>query len=111
MDVVRRALRISRPERNSNEEVRRKADIKGTLFQDIERSQLIWYDHFQRMDDERMSKTARQWVPLYRQMLGKLRNPEKKRYIKSHDYTRSPGRNEEGSVEWMLGIGQRRKML
>lgn len=36
---VRRSLRISKCDTNSNEEVRRKMDIERTFFQDIERNQ------------------------------------------------------------------------
>ena len=39
MDVHQRSLRISRQDRISNEEIRKKMGIEGTLFQDIERNQ------------------------------------------------------------------------
>jgi hypothetical protein len=49
MDALRRSMRISRMDKIRNEEIRLRMGIEGTIINDIERKQLNWYGHVQRM--------------------------------------------------------------
>jgi len=56
IDAMRRSMRILRRDGVRNKIVRKQMGIEGTIFQDIESKQLVWYGHVQRMADTRLPK-------------------------------------------------------
>lgn len=70
MDAMRRSLRISRMDKIRNENIKQKMGIEGTIVQDIEQKQLIWYGHINLMDDKRLPK-AMEWQPQERKKRGR----------------------------------------
>ena len=109
MYVLLRSLRIFRQDRISNEEIRRKIGSEGTLFQDIERNQLIQYGHIQRIEDERLSKkVVMEWVTPYHQNR-RMRKSWKEGILRaaiclSAQDLRVGMWNDR--INWMIGIGQ-----
>jgi hypothetical protein len=63
MDAFRRSMRISRMDKIRNEEVRLGMGIEGTIINDIERKQLTWYGHVQRMEEKVLPWKVLQWIP------------------------------------------------
>lgn len=58
MDGIRRVMRISRLNRMRNNMRKQQMDITGTIMNDIERKQLIWYGYVQRINESRLPKQA-----------------------------------------------------
>lgn len=56
MDVVRTSARISRRNTMRNEEVTIRVNMEGSIIDNVERKQLIWYGHVERMNDIRLQK-------------------------------------------------------
>lgn len=75
MDVLRRSLGVSRLQKIRNEEIRRLMGVDGTLYEDIEAKQLIWYGHLQRMDEQRLPKKVFEWIPAQRRKRGRPKKP------------------------------------
>lgn len=109
MDAYRRTLGISRRDRVRNEEIQQRIGIEGSLATDIERQQLMWYGHVQRMDDTRLPKQIMQWIPQHRRKRGR----PKKTWNEGVTRAMSARNLSEGQWNdrktWKLGIGQRRK--
>jgi len=42
--------------RNKNEEVKHRMGIECSIIDDVERKQIVWYKHVQRMDGKRLLK-------------------------------------------------------
>lgn len=109
MDAIRRSMRISRKERVRNDEIRRRMGVEGTVVQDIERQQLRWYGHVQRMPEERIPKQTLIWIPAEKRRRGR----PKKSWIEGIKKAMSERNLAEGQwdnrQEWKSGIGQRRK--
>jgi len=53
MDALRRSARISKLDRKTNDYIRGKMDAQDMILDDINRKQLIWYGHVERMDPTR----------------------------------------------------------
>lgn len=114
MDVFRRTLGISRKDRVRNEDIRQQMGVEGSLTTDIERKQLIWYEHVQscsNMDEARLSKRVMQWIPRKRRKRGRPKRTWKEginKVMSAKELRESQWNNRD---EWKLGIGQRRRML
>ena len=63
MDYLRRSCRISRFDRVTNAEIRRRTNRIHTTSERIETRQLIWFGHMQRMADSRWPKKAFTYNP------------------------------------------------
>ena len=63
MDALRRSSRISRKDRIRNITIRQQIGLEETIIKEIEQNQLTWYDHVQRMAEERLPKIALKWMP------------------------------------------------
>ena len=50
MAALRRSARISKLDRKTNECIREKMDARDTILGDINRKELIWYGHVERMN-------------------------------------------------------------
>ena len=109
MDAIRRAMRISRRDKIRNEDIRQQMGIEGTIVNDIEQKQLIWYGHVQRMHNERIPKQVIHCIPPGKRKRGR---PKKtwmegiRRSMSEKNLTEDQWENRTG---WKLGIGQRRR--
>jgi len=63
MDGLRRSSRISRKDRIRNVTIRQQIGLEETIIKENEQNQLTWYDHVQRMAEERLPKIALKWMP------------------------------------------------
>ncbi|XP_045463869.1 uncharacterized protein LOC123673432 [Harmonia axyridis] len=71
MDVFRRSVRVSRRDRVRNEDIRRRMGVDGSLTTDIERKQLVWYGHVQRMNVDRLPRMTMHWISPNRRKRGR----------------------------------------
>ncbi|XP_045477899.1 uncharacterized protein LOC123683046 [Harmonia axyridis] len=111
MDILRRSLGVSRLQKIRNEEIRRLMGVDGTLYEDIEAKQLIWYGHLQRMDEQRLPKKVFEWVPAQRRKRGRPKKTWNEGVIKamsSRDLRQGQWNDRKG---WRKGIGQRQTTL
>ena len=63
MDALRKSSRISRKDRIRNVTIRQQIGLEETIIKEIEKNQLTWYGHVQRMAEERLHKIALKWMP------------------------------------------------
>jgi hypothetical protein len=109
MDALRRSSRISRKYKIRNVTIRQPIGLEETIIKEIERSQLTWHGHVQRMAEGRLPKIALKWMPKQR----RARERPKKNWMEGIKKAMN-GRNlKEGQWEdrehWSLDVGQRRK--
>lgn len=109
MDALRRAARISRRDRIRNEEVKRRMGIEGTIIQDIEQKQLVWYGHIKRMNNNRLPKRIMDWFPNRKRKRGRPRKSWSEGIRKAMSVRNLNEEDCEDRRGWKLGIGQRRK--
>lgn len=65
MYALRRTARILHAQKVSNEKMQRHVKIKGTIIEDVESKQLIWYSYVHRMTDN-LPKQVMEWIPIRR---------------------------------------------
>ncbi|XP_044744708.1 uncharacterized protein LOC123306668 [Coccinella septempunctata] len=109
MDVFRRSLGISRGDRVRNEEVKLRMGVEGSLTTEIERNQLIWYGHVQRMPNTRLPKRVMEWIPMGRRKRGRPRKTWKEGVSRAMSERSLTEDQCSDRRTWKLGIGQRRK--
>ncbi|XP_045466631.1 uncharacterized protein LOC123675327 [Harmonia axyridis] len=109
MDVFRRSLGISRRDRVRNEEVKLRMGVEGSVTTDIERRQLIWYGHIQRMPSTRIPKRTMEWIPAGRRKRGRPRKTWKEGILRAMSERNLTEDQCSDRLTWKLGIGQRRK--
>jgi hypothetical protein len=51
--------------------IRQQIGLKETIIKEIEQNQLTWYDHVQRMAEERLPKVALKWMPKQKRARGR----------------------------------------
>ncbi|XP_044764516.1 uncharacterized protein LOC123321077 [Coccinella septempunctata] len=109
MDAIRRASRTSRRERIPNEIIKENMGVKETVTELIERKQLVWYGHVQRMAEHRLPKKVMRWIPPEHRKRGR----PKKTWIEGVRKSMSErGLDDEACNDrrhWQMGIGQRRR--
>ena len=71
MDFWRRSARKSRVEHVKNEDIRRQMKVSGSIIEDIEKQQLVWYGHVRRMGPERLPRQVLEWIPPERRKRGR----------------------------------------
>jgi len=109
IDALRRSSRISRKERIINVTIRQQIGLEETIVKEIERNQLTWYGHVQRMAEGRLPRIALKWMPKQK----KARGRPKKNWIEGirkamHERNLNESQWEDRN-QWSLGVGQRRK--
>ena len=109
MDVFRRTLGISRREHIRNDDIRYQMGIEGSIIKDIERKQLVWYGHVQRMEESRLPKKVMNWIPPNRRKRGRPRKTWKEGIAKAMSSRDLREGQWEDRKRWKLDIGQRRK--
>jgi len=55
-------MRISRREKVRKEEVKQHMEIERSIINDVEKKQLIWYGHVQRMNENKLLKQIMEWI-------------------------------------------------
>ena len=109
MDILRGSSRISRKERVRNVTIRQQIGLEESIVKEIERNQLTWYGHVQRMVEGRLPKIALKWMPKQKRSQGRptknwtegIRKAMNERNLKEGQW--------EDRKQWSLGVGQRRK--
>jgi hypothetical protein len=111
MDGLRRSSRISRKDGIRNVTIRQQIGIEETIIKEIERNQLTWYGHVQRMADGRLPKIAFKWMPKKRKAGGRPKKNWMEGIKKAmHERNLNEGQWEDRK-QWSLGVGQRRKLI
>lgn len=107
MDYWRRSCGVSRLEHITNEEIRRRMEVDGTIIDTIENKRLLWYGHMQRMTNERWPKRVWDWVPPNRRKRGR---PRRSWNMDVQEAMTARGLREEewnNRGSWRLGSGIR----
>lgn len=73
MDYLRRSARVSRIQRISNDEIRRRMKTTTTVIDRIKIRGLRWFGHLMRMNDNRWPKRVFCWMPPGRRKRGRPR--------------------------------------
>lgn len=109
MDAIRRSMGISRQQRIRNNTIKQQMGIEGTITQDIEKKQLIWYGHVERMNNTRWPKKIINWQPRGRRKQGRPKLEWQKSVHKAMSERNLSTEDCTNRTGWKLGIGQRRK--
>lgn len=108
MDFWRRAAGISRAERITNQRIREIMKVGQTIIDEVQRRQLVWYGHVERMNNGRIPKQILQWVPTERKKRGRPKATWMGGIQKAmSERNPQPGDWENREV-WKLGTGRRR---
>jgi hypothetical protein len=109
MDAMRRSSGISRKDRIRNVTIRQQIGLEETIIKEIEKKQLIWYGHIQKLAEERLPRIALRWMPKQKRARGR----PKKNWMEGIRKAMNERNLKEGQWEnrkqWSLGVGQRRK--
>jgi hypothetical protein len=62
---------MSRKERIGNVTIRQQIELEETIIKEIERNQLTWNGHVQRMAEGRLPKIALKWMPKQKRARGR----------------------------------------
>jgi hypothetical protein len=73
MDALIRSSRISRKDRIRNVTIRQQIGLEEIIIKEIEKNQLTWYGHVQRMADGRLPKIALKCMPKQKRARGRLK--------------------------------------
>ena len=73
MDVLRRSCRKTRLDRVRNEDIRREMEVEGDILDEVQRKQLVWFGHINRMEEGRLPRQVMNWVPPWRKKRGRPR--------------------------------------
>jgi hypothetical protein len=83
--------------------------LEETIIKEIEKNQLTWHGHVQRMAGGRLPKMALKWMPKQK----RARRRPKKNWMEGIKKAMNERNLNEGQWEdrkrWSLGVGQRRK--
>lgn len=82
MDYLRRSCGVSRLQRVTNTEIRRRMGVKKTVAEEIERRRLKWYGHVRRLEDQRWPRKIMEWSPPFRRKRGRPPEEWMKQVIK-----------------------------
>lgn len=63
LDYWRRSARKSRLDKVPNDEIKRIMEVDDELINELQRKQLEWYGHVERMSEERLPKLIKNWIP------------------------------------------------
>jgi len=109
MDALRRSSRISRKDRIGNITIRQEIGLEETIIKEIEKNQLTWYGHVQRMAEERLVKIALKWMPKQKRARGRPKKNWMEGIKKAINEINLIEGQWEDRKQWSLGVGQRRK--
>jgi hypothetical protein len=71
MDALRRSSRISIKDKIRNTTIRQQIGVEESIITEIERKQLTWYGHVQRMAEERLPRIAMRWISKQKRARGR----------------------------------------
>ncbi|XP_044766420.1 uncharacterized protein LOC123322542 [Coccinella septempunctata] len=110
MDFWRRSAGKSKMDKVRNETIRNIMQVERTIIDEIQRRQLIWYGHVERMCDERLPKMILKWTPPERRKRGR----PKKTWFEGIEKAMSERNLHPGDWQdrkaWRLGTGRRRTL-
>jgi hypothetical protein len=89
--------------------IRQQIGLEETIIKKIEKNQLTWYGHVQRMAEGRLPKIALKWMPKQKRARGR---PKINWMEGIKKVTNQRNLNEgqwEDRKQWSLGVGQSRK--
>jgi len=109
MDGLRRSSRILRKERIRNVTIRQQIGLEETIIKEIEKNQLTWYGHVQRMAEGRLPKMALKWMPKQKRARGRPKKNWMERIRKAMSERNLNEGQWEDRKQWSLGVRQRRK--
>ena len=109
MDALRRSAEISKLDRKTNECIREKMGAPDRILDAIARKQLIWYGHFERMDQTRLPKIMINW-----KLEGRKKRGRPRRTCKDAIYTAMGERGLRvgewnSRRQWNVADGRRRQ--
>lgn len=110
MDFWRRSAGKSRLDKVRNDEIRRIMEIRSSIVEEIERKQLIWFGHVNRMPEERWPKKILTWIPPEKRKRGRPRTSWRGGIDEAMS---ARGLEEELCLdrgEWKLGTERRRQL-
>jgi len=89
--------------------IRQQIGLEKTIVKEIEKNQLTWYGHVQRMAEGRLPKIALKWMPKQKRAWGR----PKKNWMEGirrdmNERNLNEGQWEDGK-QWSLGVRQCRK--
>jgi hypothetical protein len=109
MDALRRSSRISRKDSIRNVAIRQQIGLEETIIKEIEKNQLKWYGHVQRMAERRLNKTAMKWMRKQKRARGRRKINWMEGIKKAMNERNLNEGQWEDRKQWTLGFGQRRK--
>lgn len=110
MDFWRRSLGVSRLQRKRNSDIRIEMGIEKDILEEIERRQLVWFGHVNRLDDNRWPKRILKWTPPQHRKRGRPKRSwrdEINDAMSSRNLSPSTCQNRK---EWKLGTERRRQL-
>jgi len=88
--------------------IRRQIGLEQPIIKEIERNQLTWYGHVQRMAVGRLPKITLKWTPKQKRARGRPKKNWMEGIRKAmNDRNLNEGQWED-RMQWSLGVGQRR---
>ena len=109
MDALGRSSKISRKERIRNVTIRQQIGLEETIVKEIEKNQLTWHGHVQRMAEGRLPKIALKWMPKQKRARGRPTKNWMEGVRKAMNERNLNEGQWEDRKQWSLGVGQRRK--
>ncbi|XP_030748906.1 uncharacterized protein LOC115876990 [Sitophilus oryzae] len=107
MDFLRRSARKSKLEKVRNEEIRRITKKEITIIEEIQKKQLIWYGHVNRMGEERLPKNIMKWIPTGKRKRGRPRETWLKGVTKAMSLRNLQADDWMDRRQWRQGTGRR----
>lgn len=107
MDYLRRSAGVSRRERITSEEIRRRMHAEDTIINRVERRGLKWFGHLLRMDEQRWPRKIFQWRPPGRGKRGRPRLSWYENMRKAMEHHNLAEEDAQDRNRWRLGVGMR----
>ena len=104
MEMDKSSARCSRLEKNINNVIREKFNIKNSVLDFIRYEQLNWSGQVQRMDEKRLPLKILEWCPPGRRRKGRPQNSW------MEEVTIGMGERGINNLEWLDRDGRRRKI-
>lgn len=109
MEYWRRCCGLTRMDRVSNEEIRRRMGVDKTIITYIEEKRLQWYGHVRRAGDERWIKRVTEWSPIGRRKRGRPRRSWRDEIDDDMERRNLEDGDWENREEWKLWLREGRQ--
>jgi len=82
-------------EKTTNDKIREITKVETTIVEEIQRRQVIWYGHVERLEDTKIPKQILKWTPTEkRKIQGDMDRQNRKSYVGTKPATRGLGRQK-----------------